>query len=103
MTGRRKGSVTPPRPDADHGMLAVSRGAWRVTESGVSVDAGDIRIRQEPGAPLGERAANAQLIAAAPDLLLATRLLLRSVATPAERGLTADLRAIVDQLDASAR
>jgi hypothetical protein len=44
-------------------------GPWSLTKSGVSVDAGKIRIRMEAGGQTDEIKANARLIAAAPDLL----------------------------------
>lgn len=37
---------------------------WTLAKSGVSVDAGSVRIRQEPGAPREELAANARRLAA---------------------------------------
>lgn len=50
-----------------------SPGPWTVTESGLSVDAGHTRIRQEAVGPREEREANARLISAAPDLLAAAQ------------------------------
>ncbi len=44
--------------------VAHSPEPWTVSRSGVSVDAGNVRIRQEAGAPREELAANARRIAA---------------------------------------
>jgi hypothetical protein len=50
-------------------------GPWTVIKSGVSVDAGMIRIRMEAGGWTDEVKANARLIAAAPDLLAELRIM----------------------------
>jgi hypothetical protein len=50
-------------------------GPWTVTKSGVSVDAGMIRIRMEASGWTDEVKANARLIAAAPDLLAELRIM----------------------------
>ena len=51
--------------------MKYSTGPWVLAKSGISVDAGNIRIRQEAGGTREEREANARLIAAAPDLFRA--------------------------------
>lgn len=60
-------------------LVTHSPGPWTVATSGVSVDAGAIRIRQEAGGSRDERAANAKLIAAAPALLDACQAALEHV------------------------
>ena len=54
-------------------MTAHAPGPWVVAKSGVSVDAGLTRIRQENAGPREVLAANARLIAAAPELLAALK------------------------------
>jgi len=59
--------------------MKYSTGPWVLAKSGISVDAGNIRIRQEAGGTREEREANARLIAAAPDLLAACAEFVRKV------------------------
>lgn len=68
-------SPTPPEPRRRNGALYPSDGVWQLADSGISVVAGPWgpRIRQELVGDPEERAANARLIAAAPELLAAAR------------------------------
>lgn len=64
-------------------MNGFSPGPWVIAKSGVSVDAGMIRIRQEAtGAHDDVRKANARLIAAAPELYRMCRAVLPLIRIP---------------------